>query len=98
MKYDKFVIYIIKHIYSDNFYIGSTDNFSSRKSKHKKTTYNRVKKSYHRKLYKFIRENKGWDNFTIEILEHYPCDTLKEGRCIEFDYIDQMKPTLNMII
>ena len=98
-KYNKFCIYIIKNknILLKEIYIGSTKNFSSRKSQHKKNTYNKRKKSYHRRLYRYIREHGGWDNFDMEILEYYPCDTIKEGQCIEFDYIDQMKPELNII-
>ncbi len=38
------------------FYYGQTVNLSRRLFQHKKDTYNRRNKSYHRKLYKKIRE------------------------------------------
>lgn len=96
MKYKDFVIYIINHIDSLNCYIGSTKNFKKRIFQHKKASRNRTKKIYHSRLYRFIRDNGGWDKFEIKILESYPCDSLKDGHNIEFDYIDQMSPTLNL--
>ena len=74
--YNKAVIYKIScnDINIENIYIGSSCNFTSRRSKHKKNTNNRVGKLYHLKLYKFIRDNGGWNNFKIEIIENYPCN------------------------
>jgi len=47
-------------------------------------------------LYKFIREN-GIDHFTIELVEEYPCETVKELRTREQYWLDELKPELNMI-
>lgn len=98
MKYKDFVIYTISHLESNNHYIGSTRNFKKRVFQHKKATRNRTKKIYHARLYRFIRDNGGWDHFEIRVLEYYPCNDFKDGRNIEFDYIDQMQPTLNLRI
>ena len=49
----------------EQFYIGSTLNLSRRKSHHKKNVKNRVGKLYWTKLYQYIREHGGWDNFTF---------------------------------
>ena len=46
-------------------------------------------------LYKFIREN-GTDHFTIELVEEYPCETIKELRTREQYWLDELKPELNM--
>jgi len=98
MKFDKFVIYSIKHTESENFYIGSTNHYKRRIFQHKKASRNKIKKIYHSRLYRFIRDNGGWEKFIFSILEEYPCENLKDGHNIEFDYIDQMKPTLNIKI
>jgi hypothetical protein len=97
MKLHKFVIYKIYHKDGNihEIYIGSTVCFSRRKSQHKKNVNNKRKKSYHTKLYKFIRLLGGWDNFIMEIIEEYPCDNMMEGKAKEQYYIDLYKPTLN---
>lgn len=93
----KFFIYKIYKPDTEHLYIGSTNKISTRRSHHKKNTYNRVKKSYHRLLYKTIRDNGGWDAFIFEIVEELEVQDTKEGRQRELYWIDQLKPSLNMI-
>ena len=70
MSYMKTYFYLIKIKDKEVLtYIGSTNNFSSRKSHHKKNVRNKVGKLYHTLLYKTIRENGGWENVDIVILE-----------------------------
>lgn len=76
-------------------YIGSTTNFSRRRSQHKKNTNNRRGKLYRTKLYRFIRQFGGWDCFDMEIIEVYPCDNLMEGKSKEQYHIDLHIPLLN---
>ena len=84
----------IYKIYSENvsdFYIGHTTlKLSRRYSVHK--YYANKKKS---KLYTFIKNNGGFENFKIEILETFSCDNVREARQKERDYILLYKPTLN---
>jgi len=81
----------------DQFYIGSTLNLSRRKSHHKKNVRNRVGKLYWCKLYVYIRNNGGWDNFTFTKL--HEVDILLLSKCKEFEQsiIDELKPPLNSI-
>ena len=87
-------IYIIrsKDLSLHDCYIGSTKNIATRKYIHKSICYNDNVKEYNIKLYQFIRENGGWDNF--EMVEICKCDTdkLKE---MEQYHIDFIKPSLN---
>ena len=46
-------------------YVGSTSNFNSRKSKHKWNCTHEHCKEYNLDIYKYIRENGGFDNFEI---------------------------------
>lgn len=87
-------------IYSINFnneilYIGSTNNFSQRKHKHKKNTTNKRGKLYWLKLYLYIRENGGIDKFIFEILEKGEIENKIEIRKIEQTFLDKHKPLLN---
>jgi group I intron endonuclease len=95
VKYKNFKIYKISHKESNNCYIGSTCNFSSRKSHHRKNTTNKVGKTYWCKLYRFIRDNGGWVNFNIDIIESYPCNTREAGKLREQYFIDLIIPLLN---
>ena len=93
--------YYIYKIYNNNnkdeFYIGSTKNFSSRMSHHKKNVRNKVGKLYWCKVYQYIRANGGWDNFTKYIIEAGTCSDCKFIKQKEQYYITLHKPTLNSI-
>lgn len=77
------------------FYVGSTYKLSSRKSHHKKNCTNKRSKLYWTKLYQFIRNNGGWDNFEFEHLYTSSFET-KEKRLIEEQAIlNILNPPLN---
>jgi hypothetical protein len=81
----------------EQFYIGSTLNLSRRKSHHKKNVHNKVGKLYWTKLYKYIRDNGGWDNFTFTKTHEIDIECLSQGTGFEQTIIDQFKPPLNSI-
>ena len=56
-------------------YIGSTTNFTKRKNCHKNTCNNPNAKQYNYKVYQFIRDNGGWDNWEMILIEYYSCET-----------------------
>ena len=43
--------------------LGHTTNFSKRKSYHKDSCMKENDRNYNMPLYKFIRDNRGWDGF-----------------------------------
>ena len=69
----------------DQFYIGSTKDFSKRQIGHKVAC-----KIRNCKLYNYINENGGWDNFKMEVLEY--CLEYQEQ---EKELIKQLNPPLN---
>ena len=76
-------------------YIGQTTNFNVRKSQHKSYTNNQKAHQYTYPLYTFIRENGGWNNFKMEILERLDCKDKEELKNNERHLIDFHKGTLN---
>ena len=93
----RYYIYIIKDNEDETqFYIGSTVNFSRRKSHHKKNVNNKRGKLYWCKLYFYIRHKKGWENFTMEIIESGDTEDKDTIRQKEQEYINQRNPPLNM--
>jgi hypothetical protein len=61
--------YIYKLKINGKSYVGSTNNIKERIEKHKSCCCNTNDISYNIKVYKFIRENGGWDNVDIHILQ-----------------------------
>ena len=99
-KYNKSIIYQITcndPLITDS-YVGSTTNLHLRKINHKTNCNNKSKKNrhYNLNLYKFIRENGGWDNFIFKILEEYNCENKNELLIRERYFIDLLKSSLNV--
>jgi hypothetical protein len=79
-------------------YIGSTCNFTQRKYRHKSATYNKNGFEFNKKVYKFIRENGGWNNWDMVLLEEVCCENKKQLNQKEREWIEKLKPTLNCCI
>ena len=78
-------------------YNGSCCSLKDRKKTHKSKSLNPNCKEYNLKVYRFIRENGGWDNWTFIQLEIFPCNSRQELVAREREIFDVLKPTLNMI-
>jgi predicted GIY-YIG superfamily endonuclease len=97
-KYENFIIYkIYQPSVPDMLYIGSSTNFSQRKSNHKKYCHCKTSKKYKYPLYQYIRGCGGFGNFNIEIVEKYPCKTKEEGLRREKELIEFYDAKLNTI-
>jgi hypothetical protein len=97
--YVKTIIYKIKCKNPDitDIYIGHSTNLKSRTAEHKYNCNNPNSKSHTVKVYDFIRNNGGWDNWEIVIVELYPCNTKKEAEIREHYWYFELKSTLNDI-
>ena len=78
-------------------YVGHTTNFRNRKHKHKSTCNNENHKNYNLKIYKFIRENGNFDNWSMSPLEEYECDTPIQARIREQYWLNEKQAKLNSI-
>jgi hypothetical protein len=99
--YDKSIIYKLKHNedYDDtNIYIGSTSNFKNRKYYHKNSCNNEKSHNYNCFVYKYIKDNGGWNEWVMIPIEEYPCNSKNELLIRERHYIDILRPTLNIKI
>ena len=78
--YQKGLIYKLccNDITIKDIYIGSTTDFTRRKCCHKQRCNNPNSKEYNFKVYQFIRENNGWDNWNMVLVEKYPCENSLE--------------------
>ncbi len=76
-------------------YVGHTTNFIQRKHNHK-TSCNNPNSPYNKcYLYQVIRNNGGWNNWVMEIIDFFKCDNLYEARKKEQEYFISLNATLN---
>ena len=78
-----------------DIYIGSTVDFKQRKGTHKTDCNKEKGKSYNRYVYKFIRDNGGWSNWTMIELYKYPCANKRELEQEEDRVMNEIKSSLN---
>jgi len=101
IQYNKSTIYKLccKDANITEIYIGSTTNFRLRKSQHK-TACNNIKNplKYNYKVYKFIRENKGFENWDMIEIEKVNATDKKDLEKNERRVIEELRPSLNCSI
>ena len=97
MDYSKTIIYKIccKDINIKDFYVAQTTDFIRRQYKHKYDCNNPNSKKYNKYVYKFIRNNGGWQNWDMIEIEKYNCNGIVGAWERETYWLDELKPTLN---
>ena len=86
--YSNTIIYKITCIEPNitDVYVGHTTNFVQRKHAHKQSCTNQNIANYKCKLYEVIRNNGGWKNWKMEIINFYNCHDHYEARKKEHEY------------
>jgi hypothetical protein len=92
--YSKLVIYkiVCNDMNVHDIYVGSTTDFTKRKTAHKHNCKSNVK-NY--KLYNIINTNHGWDNWSMIEIEKFPCNDGNEARGRERFWYEQLNASLN---
>jgi hypothetical protein len=95
--YSKGLIYKLccKDTSIKEIYVGSTTNFTQRKKTHKSCCNKETSRGYNYPVYKFIRENGGWDNWDMVLIEFYPCETELELGRRENYFMIELQSSLN---
>ena len=78
-------------------YVGSTRNIRVRKAQHKQGCNNENNKRYHRKIYKFIRENGNWDAWRMVVIEELGEVTKTQAHIKEEEYRVKLNGNLNTL-
>ena len=97
--YSKTVIYkiVCNDLLVTDLYVGSTTDFTKRKSRHKSGCTNLKDRSYNIKIYQTIRNNGNWENWSMIQIEEYNCANGNEARARERYWFEQLNATLNTI-
>ena len=95
IKYENIVLYKIVCLLPDieNTYVGYTTNIIKRKYYHKIKSMNSTNNKY--KLYHFINQHGGFNNFDIIEIRKYPCLDNNMAKAKQYKYIKLLKADLN---
>ena len=97
VNYDKTHFYklVCKNTCIQDCYVGHTTDFITRKSTHKRCCNNIDAKGHHLYVYNFIRENGGWENWDMILVETVGCENGMDARQKERKHIENLNASLN---
>ena len=76
-------------------YVGHTCGEAQRRQQHKKNCNNERSKGYNRRVYRFIREHGGWDNWQLLVHEHLAVNGKIAATLRERFWFEHYQATLN---
>jgi hypothetical protein len=96
-KYSETTFYkiVCKDEHIKDIYVGHTTCFKKRMWQHKYSTNTPDYRSYNLSLYSFIRQNGGWENFQMVIIEVKTCRDKREAAQHETYLFNILGATLN---
>jgi hypothetical protein len=97
INYSNTIIYklVCNDLDTKDCYVGHTTNFIKRKQHHKERCINPNNNKYHLKVYQIMRENGGWDNWSMIEIEKYNCNDSNEARARERYWYDILNSKMN---
>jgi len=97
--YSKTIIYkiVCNDLNVKNCYVGHTINMTKRKCVHKSICHNEKNKAHNLKIYQIIRENGGWGNWSMILVETFPCKDKFEACKREREIFEELDAKLNMV-
>lgn len=95
--YSKTIMYkiVCNDLNMKDIYVGHTTDFIKRKNSHKSKCSCETSVFYNFKVYRTIRENGHWDNWSMLEIEKFPCNDSNEAKLRERYWIENMKAKLN---
>ena len=78
-------------------YVGYTTNFVQRKYAHKMCCISDTTNTSNCKLYQVIRNNGGWDNWKMEIIDVITCNDMYDAKKKEKEYVVLLQANLNSV-
>ena len=97
--YKKVIIYklVCDDLSVKDLYVGHTTDFTNRKKRHKQCCLNSNNSKHNYKVYKMIRENGDWNNWSMIEIEKYPCNDDNEARARERFWYEELQATMNTL-
>ena len=97
LDYSKTYIYKIccKDIHVAEIYVGMTTNFEQRRREHRSHCTNESCKKYKSQVYTFIRDNGGWSNWDMVLIDTVNVSNKLEAHKAERSYVESLHAVLN---
>jgi len=95
--YSKTIIYKIccNDVSITDIYVGHTTDIIRRRQNHKDCCKYEFRKEYNTYKYQFIRDNGGWDNWSLVPVEEYPCENVNQASIRERYWVETLQASLN---
>ena len=97
--YSKTIIYkiVCNNLSIKECYVGHTINMTKRKCCHKSCCHNEIDKGHNNKIYQMIRQNGGWSNWSMLLIEKFPCKDKHEACKREREIYEEIDAKMNML-
>ena len=98
--YSKCIIYkiVCNDFNIKDLYVGHTTDLIKRRSVHKYTCNNDNLKHHNLKIYKVIRENGGWENWSVIVIENFnTCKDSEDARMRERYWFENLSANMNTV-
>lgn len=98
--YQKSVIYkiVCRDVNIKSVYVGSTTNLQKRLGSHRSCCKNMNTRKYNLAVYRYIRDQGGFNNWMVVLVEAYPCNNRFEKESRERYWIETLNARLNMVL
>jgi len=97
MDYSKTNIYkiVCNNLSIKESYVGHTTDMTKRKCSHKSHCNNEKDKKHNLKIYQIIRENGGWENWNMVLVEKFPCEDKYQACKREREVLEELGAKMN---
>jgi len=97
--YSKTIMYkiVCNDLNVTDCYVGHTINMTKRKCGHKTCCNNKKHKAHNLKIYQIIRENGGWENWSMLLVEKFPCKDKHEACKRERELYEELGAKMNTL-
>jgi hypothetical protein len=89
---------VCKDVNAPEVYVGSSTSLRNRRAGHKSDCNNENKKGYNLPVYKYIRENGGWQNWELLTIERIEYEFGFELKDRERHHMEALHATLNSCV
>ena len=79
----------------NSIYVGHTTDFKRRQYEHKSCSENVNSKMYNKYVYKSIRENGGFENWSMILIDTLHCENSLDAKKKERHFIEELQASLN---
>ena len=97
LDYGKTIMYkiVCNDLNVNDCYVGHTTDMTKRKYTHKSMCNNEKDKYHNTKIYKIIRENGGWGNWSMILVEEFPCEDKYQACRREREVYEELDAKMN---